>query len=48
MLLKVWESIPNMWCQKAVTGDSDPVSPAHLESNPLAVFGLVDTNTQTI
>lgn len=24
MLLKVWESISSMWCQKAITGGSNP------------------------
>lgn len=40
MLLKVWESISSMWCQEAVTGGSDLVCPAHLESSPPAVPGL--------
>lgn len=40
MLLRVWESISSMWCQKALSGGTGPMGPAHLESSPPAIPGL--------
>lgn len=36
MLLRVWESISSMWCQKALSGGTGLVCPltAHPESSP--------------